>query len=595
MDLGDYVAYIFFKYDESGVKKAKQGLKEVDKEASDLEKTLGKVFKAFTAGHVAVSTMNYIKKGFVEATAEARKFEFALLDIKKVHPEINLSVARKEIMEVAKVAPGKNISDDITMAYKRAIQEFNDPKMISDVLKMSEKQSIAYDMSVDKTLKTLGILDTNFMKNKQNATVDERLSFLHNVGNKVAFSHHNFGNASVEDILFALQKGSGILTTSGQTEDLGIAVTTLLINSGARAEQAGNVFKRFYNRLTKGVDEQGRRITGSDRFFEAIGINKKDLENTMKVNGDDAFLTVLSAMNKYLNRFEEGQKAYQKQKSGGQLTELEKEQLKFFRQNTTLNKILTPFAGMYVVEDIAKLARDYKNLQKLYNVMRGVSDNYDGRKFHDKYYENAYNIKMASTQKMMEASDTAKQIAYINIGEEFLPMMRGFYALKKSFYEGLGENFKTPTKEEMDSLIEFANMTGKVLSTIATVLLKIPTKLLQGFNINTNPEAMNAFINNNIKDSQVFADKWATRINDFFGIEQPQKERAMTSFYQPSRDFNDFIGRIQNNNSTINSGGNKNINVNINQNNEFNGTNSENMTQITNEILSALETQIKQS
>lgn len=567
MDLGDYVAYVIFKFDESGVKKAKQGLKEVDKEASELEKILGKVFKAFTAGHAVVSTMNYIKKGFLEATAEARKFEFALLDIKKVHPEVDLSTARQDIINLGKVAPGKSLTDDLAPAYKRAIQVLGDQSRMAGFMSLVEKQSVAYDMSAEETAKYLGILDANFNKNNKNLTGEQKNNFLANLGNKMAYGHHNYGNALVPDIMFALQKASGIVSTSKSSPDFALSVITNLLNTGTRAEASGLFFRRLYSRIVKGVDlETGKRITGMSAAFEKLGLDKQTMQNTLRVNGDNAFLTLFSAMAK-------------RQRSHGDLA-----------------AIAVPFAGQYVIEDMLKIVRDFDNVMKLYNVFTGKIKDASGKLLTENYVENAYNTIMRSTEKLKQASETSKEIAQINIGEEFLPLIRGFYELKKSFYEGLGENFKAPTKEEMDSLIEFANIAGKVLSAIAAIFIKIPTKLLQSYNIHTDEDAMKSFVLNNVKDGQEFSEKWTTRINDFFGITQPQEAKAMTSFYQPPRDFNDFIGRIQNNNnSTINSGGNKNINVNINQNNEFNGANSENMTQITNEILSAIETQIKQS
>lgn len=566
MDLGDYVAYIIFKYDDSGVKKAKEGIKEVNKEASGLEKTFGKVFKAFTAGHLIASAMKMIKKGFVEATTEARKFEFALLDIKKVHPEVDLVKARQDIINLGKVAPGKSLTDDLAPAYKRAIQVLGDQSRLGGFMSMVEKQSVAYDMSAEQTAKQLGILNANFLGHRNDLTGEEKNNFLKDLGNKMAYGHHNYGNALVPDIMFALSKASGIVSTANSSPDFALSVITNLLNTGTRAEASGLFFRRLYSRIVKGVDlETGKRITGMSEAFNKLNLDKQWMQNTMKVNGDYAFLTLFSAMAK-------------RQQEHGDLASL-----------------AVPFAGQYVIEDLLKIVRDFDNVMKLYNIFTGEIKDASGKLLTEDYYEKAYNTIMQSTEKLKQASETAKEIAMINIGEQFNPFVRGFYELKRSFYEGLGENFTPPSKGEMDALMGFANFLGKFFAIIGNILLKIPTKLVQSFTINTNEEAMKGYINNNIENSQKFADKMVKFFSPATHKNTPFVNDIQESQLEPVNNFNSFLDRIQNNNITNNAGGVKNVNVNINQSNEFSSANSENMTQITNELLNTLATQIKQS
>ena len=400
-----FVATILFKYERGAwdsfyqdTERAGRSISNVDRRVSGLRGALTGITKTFLMFRTLARMGHLFAEGFVKATKEARNFEYALLDIKKVAPHIDLKQAKKEILEVAKYAPGKDIAKDIAPAYKRAVQELNDQSRVFGFMKMTEKASVAYDMSAEETAQQLGVINANYLRDRHDLSGDEKNAALWTVANKIAYSHHTHGNASVQQIMKAFSQASGILSTNKISDDFAIAVITNLINSGTRPEQAAKLFRQLVARITYFTDPvKGNRSAGIREAFEKLGLDKQAFTNTMRKSGDEGLSVLFKAMQDYM------------------------------KKTGDIKGVVFPIVGQYPMEQAMKWERDYGHVMKLYNQLRGKEQIDGGGYLTNEYIDKGYNTLMQSAEKQKQRAQTMMQQAWIKIGEGMLPVAQSFY------------------------------------------------------------------------------------------------------------------------------------------------------------------------
>lgn len=466
MNIGEeFVCWITFKYQadawdrfEKDATKAKEAVNKTEEavkktgdeinKAKHKTKNFMRVLQNTTATmmgfHSVVGLFSMLTKGFINATAQAREFEYALADIKKVRPELDTKQVRKELFEISKLAVGRDIITDIAPALKLSAQTFREPELVYGTLKLAEKMSRVYDTPATDAMDSLAVLYNNFLSNT-NMSAQEKLDWLQDKGVQVAYSHHNYGKAQVKDILFALKRGAGVISKTNISTEYATSLITQLLNTGSTAERAGLFFRRLYTRLVKGVDSStGQRITGMSEAFQKIGLDRQIFKNTMLQSGDDAFRVFFKALVDY------------HKKTGDAFS------------------VMTPLVGQYPMEEAMKLLSAFEETDDLYAVLKRRKPMKNGKFLPKDYLEVPYETIMDTTEMAMKKAQTMKQQYQIKFGDQSLVIARGYYEAVAGLYKGLGDAIdeiqNKYTEEERKQIIQdmqtFGEAVGKVLGWI---------------------------------------------------------------------------------------------------------------------------------
>ena len=457
-----FVATILFKYERGAwdnfyqdTERAGRSISNVDRRVSGLRGALTGITKTFLMFRTLTRMGHLFSEGFVKATKEARNFEYALLDIKKVAPHIDLKQAKKEILEVAKYAPGKDIAKDIAPAYKRAVQELNDQSRVHGFMKMTEMASRAYDMSAEETAQHLGVINANYLRDRHDLSGDEKNEALWTVANKIAYSHHTHGNASVQQIIKAFSQASGILSTNKISDDFAIAVITNLINSGTRPEQAAKLFRQLVARITYFTDPvKGNRSAGIREAFEKLGLDKQAFTNTMRKSGDEGLSVLFKAIQDYM------------------------------KKTGDIKGVVFPIVGQYPMEQAMKWERDYGHVMKLYNQLRGKEQIDGGGYLTNEYIPNAYNTIMQSVEMQKQQAQTSMQKGWIKFGEGLLPIAMSYHTAMKQLGEAIASEDWTEignTAEEHLRQTEYVRGAFVKLGVCVVKLLKLLAIIWESF------------------------------------------------------------------------------------------------------------------
>jgi len=631
----EFLCWITFKYQadawerfEKDAKKAGDAVERTQHKTSNFMRVLQNTTATMLGFHSAVGMFKMLITGFINATKQAREFEYAVADIKKVRPDLDTKQIRKELFEISKVAVGKDITSDLAPALKLAAQTFHEKDMIAGSVKLAEKMSIAYDTTASEAIDSLAVLHNNFLENT-NMTAQEKLDWLQDQGIKIAYSHHTHGKAQVKDILFALKRASGILSTTNTTPDYATSIITQILNTGTTAERAGLLFRRLYTRIDKGVDEDtGRRITGMGKAFEKIGLDRQIFKNTMLKSGDEAFRVFFKALSNY------------RKKTG------------------EIMSVANPLIGQYAMEETMKVVRDLDEIEDLYAKFQRRKPIKNGQYLPSDYIDAAYNIIMDTTEKSMQKSQTMKQQFQIKFGDQSLLITRGYYEAVAGLYKGLGDAIdeiqKEYTEDERKEIIQEMRNFGESIGQIFGMIQKIVFSVAKGikdvaeelddtFNYDVmdnlargTREQDKQFYIKNYKDYMLMKEgkkdkdynliekmqdlenraSWTRKIQgrdwlyteDIWNLRKNylNKQNALriaqenakgkqsffdNQLYGPQLKPFDGIDYMQN--TTNNSNSNKNINVVINQNNNFNGANQQSASVASQEILNILYSQLK--
>lgn len=659
-----FVATILFKYERGAwdsfyqdTERAGRSISNVDRRVSGLRGALTGITKTFLMFRTLTRMGHLFSEGFVKATKEARNFEYALLDIKKVAPHIDLKQAKKEILEVAKYAPGRDIAKDIAPAYKRAVQELNDQSRIHGFMKMTEMASRAYDMTAEETAQKLGIINANYLRDRHDLSGDEKNKALWSVANKIAYAHHTHGNAMVPDILRSFADASGILSTNKISDDFAIAVLTNLINAGSRPETASKLFRRLIARLVKFTDPvKGNRSAGIDESFAKLGLDRKTFANTMRQNGDQGLMVFFKSLQDY------------------------------YSKTGDIKGIVTPIIGQYAMEEGLKATRDFGHITKLYKQLQGKEQIDGGGYLTNEYIPNAYNTIMQSVEMQKQRAQTSLQQARIKVGEGMLPVVQSFYTALKDLGEAVASQDWGPLASNAEYHLENTKYVRAAFVKLGTglvtlckgifffyesaveainTLMKIPFDIgdkIKNFmkndlTVENYKKALMTYHNPDLswgekQNAYRFIRRFKmTRSKAGFGEGQEtdeeferrkeylasgaaaEEEEQAKLFYVAKKGSTKSFGSIEmnkpyqnafehanaahqnelltsgehftnnlitNNNADyanhyINTQAPKNINVNINQNNQFNNTDSDVSTKIANETLNILANEIKNS
>ena len=227
---------------EESAKQASEDAKRRDQEEKQRLAEKEKRYKNLRNAFLAESAI------MVGATKKAIDFERSLADIQKVNLHIDLKEAEKSLMNMSKYASGKSLTD-LGVAYKTFAQTLKNQGDIEGMMKLTERGSIAYDMSAAETATALSIIRNNLQYTNDDV---ERL------GDKISYSHHQYGNAQVPDIFAALQDLSGVMLNTGVNEDFATTYATTLLNAGFEQSEVGRSFSRLMQRLSMGEYWEGR-------------------------------------------------------------------------------------------------------------------------------------------------------------------------------------------------------------------------------------------------------------------------------------------------------------------------------------------------
>ena len=636
MNIGEeFLCWITFKYQadawerfEKDAKKAGDAVDRTQHKTSNFMRVLQNTTATMLGFHSAVGMFKMLTTGFINATKQAREFEYAVADIKKVRPDLDTKQIRKELFEISQVAVGKDITSDLAPAYKLAAQTFHEKDMIAGSLKLAEKMSLAYDTTASEAIDSLAVLYNNFLSNTTMSS-QEKLDWLQDKGVKIAYSHHNYGKAQVKDILFALKRSAGVLATTNTTPEYAISLITQLLNTGSTAERSGLFFRRLYTRLVKGVDPStGQRITGINEAFKKIGLDRQIFKNTMLKSGDEAFRVFFKAL------------------------------VDYHKKTGDAYSVMVPLVGQYPMEESMKLMKAFEEHEKLYAVLQRRKPMANGKYLPSDYIDAAYDIIMDTTEKSMQKSQTMKQQFQIKFGDQSLVITRGYYEAVSGLYKGLGDAIdeiqKEYTEDERKEIIQtmkdFGESMGKIFGMIHKIVVyaargikyvadQLDDTYKYGVMDNTARDTRvkdKQFYIKNYKDYMLMKEgkkdkdynliekmqdlenraSWTRKIQgrdwlyseDIWNLRKnylneqnalriaQENAKGKQSFfdnplYGPQLKPFDGIGYMQN--TTNNSNSNKNISVVINQDNNFNSANQQSASVASQEILNILYAQLK--
>lgn len=434
MNVGDsFITYLVFQYADEGMKRYQRDMERAGKIVNEHDRKVGGLIHgirgisgALFGIHSGLAVVHKIADGFKYATKQAIGFEYALMDIKKVKPDIDLEQVREDLFEISKYAPGKDVIKDLAPAYKLAVQELHDQEAVKPFMKMVERLSIAYDLTAEKTAEQLGKVYQNLKEDNRDLSITELLQKVERIAGEMAYLHHTHGNASVEQIMYALERGIGTVRATGMSPEFALSLITQMINTGTQAETAGMMFKRLNARIQKGADydENGKKhrinVPQMQRAFRDIGLSMTTMRKLLSANPDRAYTYFFKKLYDYNQKYGRAE----------------------------LMRVLTPIAGQYIISDLAKVILDLPSIMEYYKDIKNKDYTY--------YSNEAYKTIMQTTTKRLQDVSTTWQRVAIEFGESWRLFIAEMAPILTKLGNRLAEGLSESNKKER-ALLEYGN------------------------------------------------------------------------------------------------------------------------------------------
>ncbi|GEM_PF-6188651 len=420
----ELITYLTFKSDNTGLDKADKRIEDTKNKTkqanNDIEqdhrKSLERRERAEEAAKRRADERYKSMRNSVLAltasmtlmTREAIKFEYALKDIEKVNPHLNMGQTKEEILAMSRFAPGKSLTD-LARAYKTYAQTLKSQDEIQEMMKLTEQGSIAYDMSAEQTARNLSIIKGNLDLTPEQIRV---------LGDKISYAHHNYGNAQVPDIFSALQDMSGVMRTAGINETFATAYATLGINAGFEASEVARSMQRLNQRTMMGEMWQNRGM------FQTAG----------KEAGID--------MVKFTHELMEASKTG---RTGEKWIELFKKIDDAQKKGKNVSAIWSIIGGLNYERIFKSLGSNLGNLIDLNEKLSGKQLRPDGQPVYEGEQKRAYDIIMSTTEKQIQALGNSMQRLSNALMEQNLPAIRELTKIATKYVNAIADN-KTMSK-----------------------------------------------------------------------------------------------------------------------------------------------------